>query len=364
MNEKDSYSVFLKNRTMKISFLVLFAIIIAFLFYIFEPYLWTFLFALIFYIALRPLHELLLKHVKKRVISSFIIIVIIISLVIIPALYLLTILTQQIYALYGKISLAATYDIITSIEDNNLINSALLFFDIDKLDISSKILAGIKQMSLSILPRTTMIFSYPVNFVINFFLMMLILFFLFKDAYNFEGAIYRVLPLPDDLEESIVKRLKNVIYLVMLGNLLIMTLQGVVIGLGFYIADIGMPLLWGTAAAIFSLIPIIGTSLIWIPASIFLYASGNYGMAVFVACWSFILYMILENIVKPKVFGDRLHFHPLLFFFLLLGSISSFGLPGVIIGPIVLSLFYSFWEIYTVLDDYMRSKKINIPQGD
>jgi len=188
--------------------------------------------------------------------------------------------------------------------------------------------------------------------------MMLILFFLFKDAYNFEAAVYRILPLPIDLEEDIVQKLKDVIYTLMLGNLLIMTLQGFMVGLGLFIAGIGTPLVWGTAAAILSLIPVIGTSLIWIPASIYLFATGNYAMSIFVAAWSFIWYMILENLVKPKVFGDRLNFHPLLFFFLLLGSISSFGLPGVIIGPIVLSLFYSFWEIYKVIDDYTKSKKI------
>ena len=362
MNEKNSYNIFLKNKTMKISFLVLFAVIIVFLFYIFRPYLWVFLYALIFYIALRPLHELALKYVKKRIISSSIIIFIIICLVIIPAMYLLTILSQQIYTLYGKIDLTASYDILKSIGDNNLIGSVLSFFDIDKADISAKILASIKQMSLSILPRTTLIVSYPMNFIIKFFLMMLILFFLFKDAYNFEAAIYRVLPFPDDLEEDIVKRLKDVIYLLMLGNLLIMTLQGFMLGLGLFIAGIGMPLLLGTVAAILSLIPVIGTSLIWIPVSAYLYATGNYGMAIFVACWSFLWYMILENIIKPKVFGDRLNFHPLLFFFLLLGSIHSFGLVGVIIGPIVLSLFYSFWEIYMVLDDYTKSKQITKSQ--
>jgi len=357
MKEKNSYNVFLKNKTMRIAFLVLFALIVVFLLYIFRSYLWIFLYALIFYIALRPLHRLLLKYVKKRIISSSIIIFIIICLVIIPSLYLLTILTQQIYTLYGKIDLSASYDILRSIGDNSLVESALLFFDIDKTDISTEIITSLKQMTLSILPRTRMIVAYPMTFIIKFFLMMLILFFLFKDAYNLEGTLYRILPFPDELEKDIVQRLKNVIYLLVLGNFLFMSFQGIVIGVAFFIADIGMPLLWGTAAAVLSLIPIIGTSIIWIPASVYLYATGHYGMAIFVGCWSFLWYIISENIIKPKVFGDKLKFHPLLFFFLLLGSISSFGLPGVIIGPVALSLFYSFWEIYKILDDYMIHKK-------
>jgi predicted PurR-regulated permease PerM len=358
MKENNSYNMFLKNKTMRISFLVLFALIVIFLLYIFKSYLWIFLYALIFYIALRPLHALLLRYVKKRLISSSIIIFIIICLVIIPTLYLLTVLTQQIYTLYGKIDLTESYDILKTIFDNDLISSILSSFDIEKADIISKILIGAKQISLSILPKTTWIVSYPMSFIVKFFLMMLMLFFLFKDAYNFESTLYIILPLPIGLEVDIIQRLKSVIYLLMLGNLFIMILQGVMVGLGLFIAGIGMPLLWGTVAAVLSLIPVIGTSFIWIPVSVYLYVTGNYGMAIFVASWSFMWYMILENLVKPKVFGDKLNFHPLLFFFLLLGSISSFGLPGVMIGPIVLSLFYSFWDIYKVLDDYMRSKDI------
>jgi len=363
MEENNSYNIFLKNKTMKSYFLVLFALIVVFLLYIFKSYLWIFLYALIFYVALRPLHELLLKYVKKRIISSSIIIFIIIALVIIPAMYLLTILSQQIYTLYGKIHLDESYNILKSIVDNNLVSSVLSFLDFDKETLGAKILESIKQMSLSILPKTTMIVSYPVNFIIKFFLMMLMLFFLFKDAYNFEGAVYRILPLPMDLEVDIVKRLKDVISLLMLGNLLIMILQGFIVGFGLFIAGIDTPLLWGVAASILSLIPVIGTSLIWIPASIYLFVTGDSGMAIFVAIWSFAWYMLLENIVKPKIFGDRLNFHPLLFFFLLLGSIHSFGLPGVIIGPIVLSLFYSFWEIYKVLDDYAMHKKTAEPDS-
>jgi predicted PurR-regulated permease PerM len=143
----------------------------------------------------------------------------------------------------------------------------------------------------------------------------------------------------------------------MLGNLFIMLLQGLMVGVGLFIAGLSTPLIWGTLAAMLSLIPVIGTTLIWLPASIYLYFTGNYAMAIFAAVWCFSWYMLLENLVKPKIFGDKLNFHPLLFFFLLLGSIEAFNLPGVIIGPIILSLFYSFWEIYKILDDYMQNKR-------
>ncbi len=357
MTENNSYEILFKNRTMKSYFLILFAVIVMFLFYIFRLYLWIFLYALIFYVALRPLHELLLKYVKKRIFSSTLIIVIILALVVVPSMFLLMVLSEQIYDLYGKIHFTISYETIKDIGNHPLLDKALTFFNIEKSDFGQRIINYFKEMSMSVFSSISSIVSFPINFVIKFFLMMLILFFLFKDAYNLEGAVYRILPLPTDLEMNIVNRLKGVIYVLMLGNLFIMLLQGFMVGLGLYIAGASTPLIWGTLAAILSLIPVIGTTLIWLPASIYLYFTGHYGMAVFTAAWCFSWYMVLENLVKPKIFGDRLNFHPLLFFFLLLGSIQAFNLPGVIIGPIILSLFYSFWEIYKILDDYMQNKR-------
>lgn len=357
MTDNNSYETLFKNKTMKSYFLILFAVIVMFLLYIFRFYLWIFLYSLIFYVALRPLHEMLLKYVKKRIFSSTLIILIIISLVVIPSMFLLMMLSEQVYDLYGRVHLSISQDILKDIGNLPIVDKFFVFFNVEKFDLGERIISYFKATSMTAFSSLTSIVSFPVNFVIKFFLMMLILFFLFKDAYNLEGAIYRILPFPDDLEMNIVSKMKSVIYVLMLGNLFIMLLQGFMVGLGLFISGVSTPLVWGTLAAILSLIPVIGTTLIWLPASIYLYFTGNYGMAIFVACWCFSWYMILENLVKPVIFGDKLNFHPLLFFFLLLGSIQAFNLPGVIIGPIILSLFYSFWEIYKILDDYMQNKR-------
>jgi len=357
MAESNSYETLFLNRTMKISFLVLFAVIVMFLFYIFRFYLWMFLYALIFYVALRPLHEWLLKYLKKRILSSTLVILILLALVVVPSMFMLIILSEQVYDLYGKVHFNISYDMLKNLWNHPIVDRALVFFNIEKTEFTARIISYFKEMSMSAFSSITSIVSFPISIITQFFTMLLILFFLFKDAYNLEGMVYRILPLPDELEKNIVKRLKGVIYVLMLGNLLIMILQGLMVGAGLYISGISTPLIWGTLAAVLSLIPVIGTTLIWLPASIYLYFTGHPGMGIFVACWCFSWYMVLENLVKPKIFGDKLNFHPLVFFFLLLGSIQAFNLPGVIIGPIILSLFYSFWEIYKILDDYMQNKR-------
>lgn len=353
-----SYEILYRNRTMKYYFLALFAVIVLFLLYIFRFYIWIFLYSLIFYVALRPIHEWILKYVKKRILSSTLIIMIIMAIAVIPTMFMLMILSEQLYELYDRVHFTFSYDILKDMVNYPAVDRLLSFFNVEKGELSERILSYLKATSMSMFSSITAIVSFPINFLIKFFLTMLILFFLFKDAYNLEGTVYRILPFPDDLEEEIVKRLEGVIYVLMIGNIFVMMLQGFMVGMGLFIAGISTPLIWGTLAAVLSLIPVIGTTLIWLPASLYLYFTGHYAMAVFVSCWCFAWYMILENLLKPKIFGERLNFHPLLFFFLLLGSIQAFNIPGVIIGPILLSLFYSFWEVYKILDDYMQHKRI------
>lgn len=363
MTENNSYRQLQQNRRMKTYFLILFGLIILFLMYIFRFYIWIFLYSLIFFVTLRPLHDRVLLLVKKRVISSSIIILLLMGIVIIPVMFMLAMLSEQAFQLYNNLHFSITQDFMRDIGNHPLVARALDYFGLSKAQIGEKIMAYIKNTSMSVFESITEIISFPLKFAINFFLMMLILFFLLKDAYNFEGAVYRILPLPEELEKEVVERLKEVIYVLMLGNLLIMCLQGFMVGLGLFIAGNSMPLLWGTLAAILSLIPVIGTTLIWLPASIYLYYTGHPQMSVFIACWCLFWYLFLENLVKPKAFGKKLSFHPLLFFFLLLGSIQAFNLPGVIIGPILLSLYYSFWEIYKILDEY-EIKKVECSDQD
>jgi predicted PurR-regulated permease PerM len=136
-----------------------------------------------------------------------------------------------------------------------------------------------------------------------------------------------------------------------------MTLQGTFLGIGLYIAGFSTPLLWAIIGSIFSLIPVIGTSFVWIPAAVFLIIQGSFGWAFFIVLWGLGWYLFFENIVKPWAFGEKLNFHPMLFFFLLLGSIQAFGLPGVIIGPILLTFFFSLWEVYSIINQIHLSEQ-------
>jgi len=353
----NSYEKIKENKTLKTLFFLLFGSIIIGLIFIFRFYFWPFLFALILYMALRPVNDKLEKIVKQRSLSSTILIVTLFLVILVPLFFLFVALANQTMELYNVIEIKITGGMLVDLQKSAFVQKALALFNINPGDITKKITELIQNGAFSTMTSITKLISLPINFVISFFFMILMLFFLLKDGYKFDSLVYETLPFPDDLEKMIVNRLKEVIRVLLAGNLMIMFFQGLAMGVGLSIAGITMPLVWGTIAGVLSLIPVVGTSLIWIPAALFLVFKGAYGWAIFIAVWSLLWYLILENLVKPKVFGKKLNFHPLLFFFLLLGSIQAFNLPGVIIGPILLTLFYSFWEIYKFFDEYDFSAK-------
>jgi len=356
INDKnDSYFSLYTNKKLKILFFVLFSFVTLLLLYIYRYYFWPFLFAVILYIALRPTYEFVLKYLKKRVLSSAIIVISLFMLVLIPLFFLLLALADQTYEFYIFLQQNINPSIIEDFLLRNEIGKIFIsYFNFKQGEIFQQILEVLQKTTFQIFSNLTTILTFSFHFSVNLSFMLLILFFLFKDGYKFDESFYKILPFPNDIEKDIVRRLKQAIEVLLAGNVIIMVLQGFAVGICFFIFGVGTPLLWGSIAAIFSLIPIVGTSFVWIPAVIYLCTQGNYLNGTLVGIWCLLWYVTLENLVKPNIFGKKLNFHPLLFFFLLLGSIQTFNLPGVIIGPILLTLFYSFWEIYKVLDNYEK----------
>ncbi len=352
MVKRDSYFELQHDRTLKILFFILFGVVIGGLIFIFRYFFWPFLFALLLYMALQPLFNFVLARVKNRGISSAVMILLLILLVMVPFFFIVVAIIDQMFQLYDVVQTQIKAGIIDDIYSSRFVQDLLGYLNIEKEDITKKATDFVQNISGMLLSSVQAVIAYPLHLVINFFFLLLILFFLFKDGSALSSVFYKTMPFPNDLEEKVVTRMKEVIRVLLTGNLLIMIFQGLLVGIGLFIAGIPLAFLGGSLAVILSLIPVIGTTLVWLPAVIFLMATGSYLMALFLGIWCLAWYLLLENVMKPKVFGKKLNFHPIVFFFLLLGSIQAFGLPGVFVGPLLLTLFYSLWEIYKMLEAY------------
>ena len=153
-------------------------------------------------------------------------------------------------------------------------------------------------------------------------------------------------PLSKDHEEGLFKKFREISNATLYGIFLTALVQGTLGGIGFVVAGIPNALFWGTAIAVFSLVPVFGTSIVWFPAGVLLLASQSWFGGIFLLAWGFGVVSTVDNLIRPYLIGGKAKMHQLLMFLAVFGGIFAFNLIGVIIGPLVLTLFFAFLHIY------------------
>jgi predicted PurR-regulated permease PerM len=321
-DKQESYIKLIESKKLKILFFILLSVVSLSIIYIFSYFFWPFLIALILYIALKPVFNYIVKYLKKRLLCSTLVVSSIIIFVMIPLFFVLVLLANQAYEFYLYLQHQFEAGIFHDfLQNSKILTKILVYMNISHGEILQQIVGLLSKTSFQIFSSVTAVISFSIKVVLNLLSILLILFFLFKDGDKLSAMFYRNLPFPEDIERDIVSRINTVIKILFAGNIFIMIMQGIVVGIGFWVFDLSTPLLWAAITAVLSLIPAVGTAFVWIPAVIYLAATGSYISAIIFGSWCLFGYLFLENFVKSKLFGKRLNFHPLIFFFLLIGSI-------------------------------------------
>lgn len=176
------------------------------------------------------------------------------------------------------------------------------------------------------------------NVITQFALTMFLLFFFLRDGKGMLERGIRLVPMTGARKVELATTLGGVTRAVVLGTAVTSAVQGTLVGIGFAIAGLPSPLVFGAVGALASLIPIVGTALVWVPAAITLVAQGQTGWAIFLVLWSIILVAGSDNVIRPLIISGSSNASTLLVFVGLLGGISVFGFAGIFMGPLVLTL--------------------------
>ncbi len=177
-----------------------------------------------------------------------------------------------------------------------------------------------------------------VNVVTSFGLTLFLLFFFLRDGKAMLQRGIRLIPMRRERKEDLAATLGGVTRAVVLGTLVTALVQGTLVGIGFAIAGLSSPLVFGAVGALAALIPVVGTALVWVPAAITLVAQGQNGWALFLTLWSVILVAGSDNVIRPLIISGSSKASTLLVFVGLLGGIGVFGFAGIFMGPLVLTL--------------------------
>jgi len=343
-----------------IKYLLLFsvAILIYLTFTVVQPFLNALLAGVVIsYVAL-PAYTWLNKRFKNPNLSSLII-----------SLFILLLILAPLILVLDNVAPEARYSYIRA-KQKILAGELINVNCFGKTTMLCKISSGIRSFVTNpevkpqlqeILSRVTtyaieqtsdLILSLPrvlLNILITFF----VIFYLLKDGEELTDKVKRLLPLRRKHQEHIFNKLKDTTYAVLYGSLVVALVQGVLGALGFYIFGIASPITWGLVMTITALIPLLGTALIWLPASLLLIGEGItinsnivvwQGIGLFV--YSVLIVSTIDNILKPRIIGEKSGVHPILVMFGALGGIAMFGMIGFIIGPLILAIFSATIDIY------------------
>jgi predicted PurR-regulated permease PerM len=204
-----------------------------------------------------------------------------------------------------------------------------------------------------------------VNFVIMFFIMLYCTFFFLIEGTKVLEKILYYLPLEDYDERRILDKFTSVSRATLKGTLIVGILQGGLAGLAFAVVGIPSAVFWGTIMAVLSIIPSVGSALVWGPAAIILVATGHLAKGIGLAVFCAVVVGSLDNLLRPILVGKDTQMHELMIFFGTLGGIMMFGIVGMVIGPIVAALFVTVWEIYgAAFKDILPIVKISGPNDN
>jgi predicted PurR-regulated permease PerM len=310
-----------------------------------EPVFWATVFAIIF----DPVkHRYLAITGGRETWSALLTLLTIIVLVLIPLAFVGYSLSVETVHLYQRIA-SGRIDIespLTLLERIPMATEYMERFGITKEEILSRISAAAGTVTQYIGASVVSFTQNALRFFVALGVMLYVLFFFLRDGQRILNKIIRTLPLGDDRERELFSKFAGVSRATLKGTLVIGVVQGFIGGLLFWITGINAPVFWGTIMTVFSIIPAVGTGIVWLPAAIILLVNGSIWQGIVLLVGGGVVISLVDNILRPILVGMDTKMPDALILLSTIGGLSMFGITGIVIGPIIAAFFLVVWEIF------------------
>lgn len=347
------------EKTIQLTFFVIFTTVFSvLLFFILKPYLGVIFIAGVFAVAFYGWYEkLTLKLGNQKKLASLVTTCLILFFIIVPVIVLSALLLKEAIGLYDSVAFGGVSQNFVSGADT-LTQKFSAFFPSGVVD---------SQIDLDLYARNTLdwiidhfdsIFIAVFGGILNFILMLVSLYYLFIYGDQIKRGLITWSPLPDKYDEEFIETLKSSLNAVLRGRILVSVAQGIFIGLGFAIFGIGSPVLWGFVGGVTSLVPVLGTSVITVPAVVYLFLSGNIIAGFGLLVWAAVAVGLIDNFISVIFLKGKIRIHPLIVLFSILGGVEFFGMIGFLVGPVVASAFIALMKIYPLIMFNKKSEQL------
>jgi predicted PurR-regulated permease PerM len=224
------------------------------------------------------------------------------------------------------------------------------YINLDNFLSQEAIVERLKGMSGTIASRTLGFVGGLVGIIVEVFFVIFTMYYLFRDGDKIVRALPNFLPLERSQSERILARTRDVISASLYGVLVIALIQGALGGLMFWILGVPSAILWAVVMTFLSMIPMAGSFFVWVPAAIYLAATGHWSKAIILVVWGTLVIGTIDNFLRPKLVGERTKLHELFIFFSVLGGLKVFGVVGIVLGPVVLAITLALLDVFRHVD--------------
>lgn len=354
-SEEESIS---NNQFEKIVPFVIFLLALFLFFKIIEPMITIFLSSILITYLSYPLYKKIRKRISNKFLSIILTILVIVIVLLLPFSYLVFEVTQQSFEFYNSLSSniakGSLFGIGCTSADSKICS---LINNIEKFSAKSLSKIGFDKQLHKILPRleeilTNYFIEIPLA-ILNGGFILFISYFLFNDGEKIIQKIVGWVPIRKKAIKKLIDKFEKVTYAVVFGQLFVALALGFVAIIGFYIFGVPFPIFWGVMTAFFSLIPPVGTAIIWVPASFYLVLSGyltedyitlSKGVGLFV--YGLLIISTIDNILRLKIIQAKADVQPIILIAGVIGGVNLFGVIGLFLGPIILPLLLTYFETF------------------
>jgi predicted PurR-regulated permease PerM len=314
------------------------------------PFFSAFLWAAVISLALHPAYKRLTQALHGRTgLSAGVMTAATVLLVVGPAVAMLSVLAAQAVGLYQW-----TSELVQSgkLADawgrfaGPVLEKVLAFPFFADVDVKGLIINGLREFSSGMASQIGGILKNLFLLVINLLIMLVTLFFFFRNGESYYRLVTDLLPFTHDQKQTIARKFRDTFTAVINGVFLIALLQGLMTGIGFALFGVPFFVFWGALAAVFALFPIGGAALVWIPGALYLYLQNSTLSAIFLAVWGTLLVSLPDNFLKPLIIGRKTDIPAFFLFIAILGGLQVYGVLGILFGPLIVTLLTAFIQIY------------------
>ena len=319
-----------------------------------KPFLGAIIFAAIISGSIYPAYiRLLAKTQITRRFAAVIMCALVVIVIFIPMTYLSFALSKEAVTLYQDLTVDLSNQSIRNFFiDNRYIAgvmkklSSLLGTEVNFDRFINEIVNQIKTFARILIVTLNQIFENIVSFLFNFMIMILVIYALLAEGIPLKTFLLKLSPLPNDQEELIIDKFNQMNFVTLICNGIGGLIQGILAGIGFWIAGIQLVFLWTSIMIILAFIPLLGISMVYIPVCIYLLSTGKIaaGIALFIYCS--VVAFVTENWFKPIFIGNRIQINSLFVLFTIIGGMTVFGFGGIFYGPIIAILFLTMVDLY------------------